>query len=90
MAAAGASVESVALLGATVGGALVAWQLVEPAARPYGRQGVLAAGGTGAVVAVGAAAVDPIAAAVFAGAALASAGVLLAPVARTRRLRSDG
>lgn len=85
VAVSGASLEAVTLLGAA-GGALVAWQLVEPAGRPYGRSGVLAAGGAGALAAAGAAAVAPMAAAAFAGAALVTAGVLLAPVGVERSL----
>lgn len=81
----GAAVDSVALLGACIG-AVTAWQVIEPSARPYGRHGVLASGiGSGLVVA-GVAFVDPMLAAAFGGAALAAAGVIVAPVALERRL----
>ena len=86
VATSGASIESVALVGGVVG-ALWAWQVVDPAARPYGRMGVLAAGGVGVVAAGGAAAaLDTVTALAFAGAALLAVAVLLAPLARERWL----
>lgn len=85
VAVSGAAIESVALLGAGVGAA-TAWQAVEPAARPYGQSGVLAAGGGGVLVVAIVGLVDQRLAAAFGGAALLAAGVLAAPWANERWL----
>lgn len=77
------AVESLALLGGSVG-ALTGWQVVEPGARPYGRLGVVATGGGGLVVVGALAALGTLAALTFAGAAVLTAGVFLAPTARER------
>lgn len=81
----GGAVESVALLGACAG-AITAWQLVEPSDRPYGRPGVMATGGGGALLVIGVAVVEPVTAFAFGAGGLLTAGVLVAPVARTRWL----
>lgn len=81
VAVSGASVESVALLGACAG-AVTAWQVVDPADRPFGRQGVLASGGGGILLAAGGAVIDLSTGLAFGGAALLTAGVLLVPLAR--------
>lgn len=85
VAVSGAAIESVALLGAGVG-AVTAWQAVEPAARPYGRPGVLASGGGGVLVLAGVGLVDGTLAAAFGGAALLAGVVLAAPWAYGRWL----
>lgn len=85
VAVSGASVDAVALLGATVGG-VGAWQVAEPEDRPFGRRGPLAAGGVGVVVAAGAVAVDVQAALAFAAAGLTAVAVILAPLGRERWL----
>lgn len=66
---------AVALLGATIG-ASTAWQLAVPADRPWGRRGVVAAGGAGGLVAVALAVVDTADSLVFVGAALAAFAVI--------------
>jgi membrane-associated phospholipid phosphatase len=77
-----ASVESIVLLGACTG-AVAAWHVVEPRDRPVGRRGVLAAGGGCVVLLAGAALMVPVTALAFAGGALVTAGVLVAPLRRT-------
>lgn len=79
----GGLIESFALLGGTLG-ASTAWQVVEPAAQPYGRQGLLAIGGLGVLLAGSLAVLDPRSAVAFAGAGVIAMGVLLAPLARQR------
>lgn len=85
--AASGSFASVALLGACLG-AVTAWQLIEPADRPYGRNGFLGAIGGGLVVGGVGAIVAPVAAIAFAGAVAITAGVMLLPVARSAWLGS--
>lgn len=77
------AVESLALLGGSVG-ALTGWQVVEPEARPYGRLGLLAAGGGGLVLVGALAALEPLAALTFAGAVGLTVCVFLAPIAWDR------
>lgn len=81
----GAVVESVALLGAATG-AITTWQVVEPRDRPFGQQGILAAGGGVVVLAAAVALVAPRMALAFAGSAIGMAAVLVAPVPLARLL----
>lgn len=83
VAVSGAAIDSVALLGACIG-AVAAWQVIVPDDRPYGRQGVLASGIGGGLVVAGMGFVDPTLAAAVGGAALATAGVIVAPAALER------
>lgn len=76
----GADGDAAALLGATVGGA-TAWQVVEPADRPWGRPGVVASAGGGVLALGGLALAGPPAVVAFGAGALLSAGIFLAPVA---------
>lgn len=85
VAVSGGVVESFALLGGTLG-AITAWQVVEPVAQPYGRQGLLAVGGGSVLLAGSIAVLDPRSALAFAGAVVLAIGVLLAPLARQRWL----
>lgn len=87
VAVSGASWDAVVLLGAGAG-AVTSWQLVEPADRPWGARGVLGAAGGGAVLAGAVAVVDPVGALWFVAAALATAGVLVAPLAAERWLEA--
>lgn len=85
VATAGVTFESIALVGGAVG-ALLGWQVVEPAARPFGRSGVLVAGGAGVVGIGGAVAFDPASALTFTAAAVLATGLLLAPLGPGRWL----
>lgn len=79
----GTAIESVVLLGATAG-ALVAWPIIEPTDRPFGRPGILATGGGAIIVIAAGAVIDLELALAFGAGGLLTAGVLLAPLARTR------
>jgi len=74
----GASVDAVALLGAAVGG-VAAWPAVDPAHEGWGCWQLAALGVGGVTLLAAFAAVDPIAAVAFGGAALAMAALLLGP-----------
>ncbi len=78
VAVAGGSTQSVVLLGACVG-AVLTWQLVEPADRPFGREGVLATAGGGVVIGTVTAFLAPVTALTFGAGATVTAGVLLLP-----------
>lgn len=79
VAVADGSTQSVALLGACIG-ALLAWQLIEPADRPFGREGVLATAGGGVVIWSVTAVVALSTALVFGAGAVVTAGALLLSV----------
>jgi membrane-associated phospholipid phosphatase len=78
VAVAGGSTPSVVLFGACVG-AMLTWQLIEPADRPFGREGVLATAGGGVVVGAVTAFLAPVTALTFGAGAAVTAGGLLLP-----------
>lgn len=78
----GGSIQSVALFGACVG-ALIAWQLIEPPDRPFGRGGVLATAGAGVVIGTVTAYLAPVTALTFGAGATVTAGLLLLPAVRS-------
>ncbi|MFB6359718.1 MAG: phosphatase PAP2 family protein [Halobacteriales archaeon] len=82
VAVAGGSTRSVALFGACVG-ALLTWQLIEPADRPFGREGVLATAGGGVLIGALTAFQAPVTAFMFGAGGALTAGVLVLPVARS-------
>lgn len=84
----GGSTEALALFGACLG-AVVGWQLIEPADRPYGRQAVFATIVGGVFVGAVSAVVAPTAALAFGGGAVVTAGGLLLPLAGSRTIGGE-
>lgn len=80
---AGAGVEAVVVLGA-VAGTVPAWQVADPADRPWGAHGPAAGAVLGGLGVGVLAAVDPVAALAFGGSGAVAAAVTLGPAARAR------
>lgn len=85
VALAGGSTESVALFGACIG-ALLAWQVIEPVDRPFGREGVLAIAGGGVALGAVTAFLAPVTALTFGAGAVGTAGAMLLPAANAEGL----
>lgn len=85
VAASGAVVEAVALLGACAG-ALVAWPVVDHGDCPSGRPAIAVAVGAGILILAVVAAVAPAASLLFVAGAATTAGVVMAPVAASQWL----
>lgn len=77
--ATGAGRDAVLLFGSTVG-ATVSWQVVDPASRPWGRRGIYASAGVGAIGFAGLAVVEPGVSIAFVVGTLLSVGLFLTPI----------